>query len=113
MALDDSAGNRKRLDAVGIYSALSKPFHILNLAGLLVEHVDESLAYYLAFTLRLSHSGKLGEEFFGGIYPYHVQTKTLIIVKHVAELILAKHTVVDEYAGKILAYGTVEQHGRH
>ena len=113
MALDDSASNRKRLDAVGIYSALSKPFHILNLAGLLVEHVDESLAYYLAFALRLSHSCKLGEEFFRGIYTYHVQTKTLIIVKHVAELVLAQHSVVDEYAGKILTYGAVEQHGRH
>ena len=43
MALDGRAGDRERLDTVGIDGALGEPFHILYLVGLAVKHVDESL----------------------------------------------------------------------
>ena len=89
---------------------LSKPFHILYLVGLLVEHIDEAFANNLAFAFGVGHSGKFGKEFGRGVNTDNVQSEAFVIVKHIAELVLAQHAVINEDAGEVAADGTVEQH---
>ncbi len=113
VALDGGAGDRERFDAVGIYCALSEPFHIGELMCLFVKHVDKSFADDLAFLFGIGHSGEFLEELCRSVDSDHIEAKSLIVAHHVAELVLAEHAVVNEYAGEIIAYRLVEEHGRY
>ena len=113
VAFDDGAGDRERLNAVGVDSSLGEPFHIFYFMGFFVEDIDEALADNLAFAFRLGDAGEFGEEFFACIDADYVQTQALIVAQHVFELVFAKHTVVDENAGEIVADSAVEEHGSH
>ena len=113
VALYGCSGNGQRLDAVGIDGALAQPFHIGDFVGLLVEYVDESFADNLAFLFGVGHSGEFLEEFCRCVDSYHVQAESLVISEHVGEFVFAQHSVVNEYAGEVLADGLVEKHGGH
>ena len=63
VALDSGSGDRQRLYAVGVNSALTEPAHVGELVCLLIEHVDEAFAYDLALAFGIGHSGELAEEF--------------------------------------------------
>ena len=111
MALDDLAGDIQTLDAVGINRTLGQPFGIRYLVGLGIKDINETLADYLALTLGFCYAGQLAEEFLAGIDAYHIEPQTLVVVEHIAELVLAQHTVVHENTGEVAADGLVEQNG--
>ena len=112
VALDDLAGDVHALDAVGIDGALRQPFHILNLGGFLVKHLDEIAADDFAFLLRVGHTGEILVETFRRIHAHHVEAQPLVVAHHIAEFVLAQQAVVHEDAGQTGADGLVEQDGR-
>ena len=61
----------------------------------------------------IGDAGELAEEFLRCIHADHIQSQTLVVVEHVAELVFAQHSVVHEDAGEVAAYGAVEKHGCH
>jgi hypothetical protein len=113
VALYDHTGDGKGLNHIGIDGALGKPLDVFELVRFTVEYVDEALAYHFAFLLGIDNSGKAGIEMLFGIDPYHVKPEAFVIVQHVAEFVLAQHSVVNEDAGEVFADGTVEQHCCH
>ncbi len=113
VALDDLARDVKALNPVRVNRALCKPAGILYLHGLGIEHVDEPLAYYLAFFLRVRHPLKLRKEFLARINPDDIESETLVIFHDIPELILAEKTVVNEDAGQPVSYGLIEQNRSH
>ena len=113
VALDGGAGDGEALDAVGVDGALGEPLDVADLAGFLVEDVDEAFADDLALALGIGHSGELAEEFFGCVDADHIEAEALIVAQHVAVLVLAEHAVIDEDAGEVAADGAVEKHCGH
>ena len=111
MALDHLSCNVETLNAVGIYRTLSQPLGIRYLLGLRIEHLNEITAYYLALLLRVGHSFKVFEELLARVYPNHVKAKTFVIFHHLSKLVLAQHSMIDEYTSEVLAYRLVQQHG--
>ncbi len=79
--------------------------------GFLVKHVYETFANNLAFALGICDTSQFAEKFLRSIHSYDVETKALIVVEHILELIFAEHAVVHEYTGQILAYSLVQKHG--
>lgn len=63
MAFYSGAGNRQRLDAVGINCSLRKPFDILNLMSFTVKDINEAFADDFALFLGIADAGKLAENF--------------------------------------------------
>ena len=113
VALDDLARDVETLDAVGIDRALGEPLRTRLLLGLGIEDLDEVAADDLALLLGVGDASEVGEELLGGIDTDDVETKTLVVLHNVAELILAEHAVIDEDAGEVLADGFVEKDGGH
>ena len=111
VALDCGAGDREGFDAVGIDGALCEPFDVFDLVGFFVKHVDEPLAYDLAFALGVGHACQLLEKFSRRIHADYIQSETFVIVHHVCELVFTQHSMVHENAGQIGSDGFVEQHG--
>ncbi len=113
VALDDGAGDGKRLDAVGIDGALCEPARVGNFRCLAVEDLDEVGADNLALALGVCDACEVSEELVRSVDAAHVQAEALIVAEHFGEFVLAEHTVVHEDTGEVRAYGTVEQHGCH
>ena len=76
----------------------------------LVEHVDKSFTDDFALAFRFCHAGQFAEELGRSVNTDYVQSKAFVVVKHILELVLAEHTVVNENTGKVLADGTVQKH---
>ena len=110
VALYHLARDVETLDAVRVYSALSQPFCSRLLLRLGVEHLYEVPSDNLALLFRICHSCQVGEEFLARVHTDNVQTQALVILHHVAELVLAQHTMVYEDTGEVLAYCLVEQY---
>ena len=113
MALDDLTSNIQTLDTVGIDSSLCQPLGSGLLLSLGIEYLHKVAAYNLALLLRIGHTSQVGKELLGCIHTNHVQTQTLVILHHITELVLAKHTVIYEDTSKILANGLVQKNGSH
>ena len=104
MALDNLSCDIERLDTVRIDSTLSKPldltFSILAFCNdalcLGIEHLYEVATYNLSFLLWLAHSCKVTKELVTGIHADNVESKALIVFHHIAELVLAQHSMVHE-----------------
>ena len=122
MALDDLARDVQALDAVGIDGALGKPADCTLLTShgrrgiddgfcLGIKHLDKVAANNLALLFRVGDAGEIGEELGTGIDTHDIETKALIVVHHLTELILAQHAVVDKDTRQAGADGTMEQHG--
>ncbi len=74
VALDDFAGDVKRLDAVRIDGALCQPTGIGNLLGLGIKDLHEVAADNLTLLFRVGDSGEVAEELLRGIDANDVQT---------------------------------------
>lgn len=107
VALDNLTRDIQRLDTVGIDSTLRQPFGIGDLLRLSIEDLDEVTSDNLTLLLRVRDSCQVGKELLTGIHTNHVQAQYLIIVEHLLELVLAKHAMVDEDTGEVLAYRLV------
>ena len=113
MTLDDLAGDVKTLYPVRVYGALRKPLGIRNLLSLTVEDLDEAFAYYLPLLLRIGDTREPSHEKRAGVNAHHIEAQALIILHHILELVLPEKTVVHEYAGEPVAYGSVQKHCCH
>ena len=111
VALDYGSGDGEGLDAVGVYCALGEPADVLNLAGFLVEDLDEVGADDLSLSLGVGDALEVAEEAGGGVDSHDVEAEALVVAEDGCELVLAEHSVVDEYAGEAGTDGTVEEHG--
>ena len=113
VAFNHLSGNVEALDAVGIDGALRQPFGIGNFLCFSVKHLHKVATNNFSLLLGVGHAFQVGEKFFRSIHANHIQPQSLIIAKHLAEFIFAKHTVVHKNASKVAANGLVEQHTQH
>ena len=109
MALDDLTGDVERLDAVGIDSALCQPTGIGNLASLSIEHLHKVATDDLTFLFGITDTSKVCKELRAGIDADNIEAQHFVVFHHLRELVLTKHSVIDEDAGKILANGLIQQ----
>ena len=113
VALDDLTRDVERLYAVGVYRALCEPTRICNLLCLGIEHFNEVATDNLSLRLGICDSGEIGKELLARVNAYNVEAESAIVVHDLLKLVLAQHSVVNEYAGEVAAYGFVEQNGSH
>lgn len=113
VALDDLTRNVQRLDAVRVNGALGKPLRIGNLLGLGIKDFHEVATDNLTLLLGVGDTCQIGKEPFGSIHANDVETQHFIVVHHLLELILAKHTMIHEDAREAVADSLVEQDGCH
>ena len=108
--LDDLTRNIERFNTVWIDGTLCKPLGILNLLCLGIEYFDKVAANDFALLFRITYSCQISKELLRCIHTNHIETKTLIVVHHIVELVLAKHTMIDEDTCQILADSAIEEH---
>ena len=107
------AGERDRLDHVGIERALGQELGAADLGRVLLEHVDEQPADGLALDLGIGDAGQRVEEQVG--FVGMDQRDVVVVAEHRHDLVrlaLAKQSVVDEDAGQLVADRLVDQHRR-
>ncbi len=101
-------------DDVRVDGALGQPLGVLELLGLVVEHVHEDAADGLALGFRLVDTRESGEEALFRVDLDDVQAEVIAEhVHHLLAFVQAQQTVVNEDAGQAIADGAVHQHGDH
>ena len=113
MALDHLTGNVQALDAVWIDGTLSKPLGTGLLLSLSIEHLNEVATNNLTLLLWIGNASQICEELSRSIHANHIQAQALVILHHITELILAKHTMVNEDTSKVLADSLVQENGSY
>ena len=110
MTLNYLSCDIQAFDTVGINSSLCQPFGIGNLSGLFVENLDEVPTDNLTLLLWFCHALQVRKELFACIYAYHIQTQTFVIMHHICELILTKHTMIHKDTGQLATDCSVQQY---
>ena len=86
---------------------------LTDLLRFLIEHFDEQPADSLALVLGVGDAGKTGEEAGAGV---HRDERNVVVaaeqIDHLACLVLAQQTVIDEDAGELIADRFVDQERR-
>src|ERR1043166_3903364 len=99
-----------RLDDVGINRALPKPFGLRQLGLFELKYIDEYSANDLTFLLRIDPPGQMPEKFFASVDMHHPYAEILCqSLQHLLGLVQAQQAIVDEYAGKAVANGAVNE----
>ena len=110
-----AAQGRKRLDDVGIESALHQEPDVLpHLLGLGLEHVDEGVADATPLLLGVGDAGEPLQKTVAGIHHPEVDAEVAAErLLYLVPLVEPQESVVHEDAGQPLAHRTVHQHRRH
>mmetsp|Transcript_21834 Transcript_21834/g.62206 ORF Transcript_21834/g.62206 Transcript_21834/m.62206 type:complete len:212 (-) Transcript_21834:716-1351(-) len=108
---------RNRLDDVRVERALEKVLAIsvqllLDLVGLLLEHLNEGVADDFALPFRLRDTLQLVQEPIGSIHASQIHAAVLAhSLQHLRGLILAKASVVHQHGVEPIADGARHEHG--
>ena len=101
----------ERLDTVRIDSSLCEPLCVLDFLSLCVEHLYEVTTDDLTLLLWVGNASEVREELLACINTYHVKTEALVILHYITELVLAKHSMINEDTCKAVADSLVEEYG--
>src|SRR5690554_1417643 len=99
-----------RFDHVRVDGALGQPVHVFNARGFFIEYINEGVTNNLTLLLRVANAFEVDKEEIFRIGPDDFYTHA--IAEHIHYLITfvqAKQTVIDEYAGKLVANRLVQQ----
>ncbi len=117
VGLDRHAGSTKRTDAldhIGIECALGEEIGAADLAGLLLEDIDEELADGLALGFRVRHAVERAEKGFARI---HMHQRDVVIAAEERDDFLAfmgtHQAMIDIDTSELVTDGLVDQHGSH
>ena len=109
-----AAGRARGLDDVGVNGALGEPAHVVEGLRLLLENLDEQVADELALLLRIVNASERREKAILGIDADHLHAQMLGEGRHdLLRLVQAQQSVVDEYAGELIADGAVRERRHH
>ena len=106
MGLDDSGLTQTALDDIRINGTLDEEVYLANLLGLGLEYANEFLTDDFTLLLRVSYTLQLLIEALTGVNMDEVQVIRAFRSKYRVDfvpLVLAEETVVNEYAGELLA----------
>ena len=108
-----SSGDGKRLNYIGINSALCQPFHVFYLMSLFIKYIDKAFADDFALFLGIGDSCQQLVEIFTGIHTDYIQPKVLVVVQYVLEFIFPQQAMIHKDASEVFADRFMQQQCSH